>query len=228
VKWTLNQPLPLDEDAIPGPEAKRLRENILQPGLYFLNPREFKVDVLEIGHKQVSLLGTSGGAVMSKGQLASQNAPMQELQQNVLMEQKKKRFDYMKTSGDYCREALRNVVEIDRDTKGIEADTLRIISRAEADAITLVEGKNAKGLPLKATALGTPSAYPLHEFAEQLNPKMKINVIHAEDGTLWTALEKAILGEVGGAAVNPDLAEEEVADKSRPPSGTVDLRKALS
>lgn len=83
-----------------GPGQKGVRKHILQPGLYFLNNREFKVDVLEIGVNQVSLLGDEGGAVITKGQLTSQNAPMQELQQNVLREQKEKRFDYLKKSAD--------------------------------------------------------------------------------------------------------------------------------
>ena len=413
------------DGAFAGPNQKGVREDILQPGLYFLNPREFKVDVLEIGVNQVSLLGKSGGAVITKGQLASQNAPMAELQANVLMEQKRKRFDYMKKSSDLftsrsrsqprkrgpaqaynvaspaeqeqedlerikkeylqgdsmaaiglsqfvnfpsrdgfqirldmtvefellpekiawifrkygdlpavvdkiimpqitsisrnkgseyrakdfivgegrekfqndltqalqktlgskniiihnalirhvevpmqildpiqqasiaieqdltnkerqntakksaelntelslieqrreqvaeetkkikaeiradqekqvatiAAEALRKVAEIDRDTKGIEADTLRIISKAEADAIKLIEGEKAKGLQLKATAFGNPSAYALHEFAEQLNPDVKINIIHAGEGTLWTDLEKTNLGEMGGASI---------------------------
>jgi len=408
-----------------GPNQKGVREDILQPGLYFLNPREFKVDVLEIGVNQVSLLGKSGGAVITKGQLTSQNAPMQELQQNVLMEQNKKRFDYMKKSADLftsrssnqprkrgpqqayqvaspdqqeqadlerikneyllgdsmatiglsqfvnfpsrdgfqirldmtvefellpekiawifrkygdlpavvdkiimpqitsisrnkgseyrakdfivgagrekfqsdltlalqktlgskniiihnalirhvevpmqildpiqqasiaveqdltnkerqntakkqaelntelslieqrreqvaeetkkikaeikadqekqvatiAAEALRNVAEIDQETRKIDADTLRIISKAEADAITLVEGEKAAGLQLKATAFGNPSAFALWEFANKLNPKMKINIIHAGEGTLWTDLEKSNLGEMGGASV---------------------------
>jgi regulator of protease activity HflC (stomatin/prohibitin superfamily) len=75
---------------------KGVRSDVLQPGLYFVNPREFKVDVLEIGVNQVSLLGKGGGAVITKALIASDNEAMSRLQQNVLQEQQEKRADYMR------------------------------------------------------------------------------------------------------------------------------------
>ncbi len=76
---------------------KGVRSDVLQPGLYFVNPREYKVDVLEIGVNQVSLMGKGGGAVITKALLASQNVAMDALQQNVLQEQQEKRADYMRS-----------------------------------------------------------------------------------------------------------------------------------
>jgi len=76
---------------------KGVRSDVLQPGLYYVNPREYKVDVLEIGVNQVSLLGKGGGAVITKGLMASQNTAMNALQQNVLREQQKKRANYMRS-----------------------------------------------------------------------------------------------------------------------------------
>ena len=76
---------------------KGVRRDVLQPGLYFVNPREYKVDVLEIGVNQVSLIGKGGGAVITKTLLASQNAAMDALQQNVLQEQQAKRESYMRS-----------------------------------------------------------------------------------------------------------------------------------
>lgn len=76
---------------------KGVRRDVLQPGLYFVNPREYKVDVLEIGVNQVSLLGKGGGAVITKALMASQNAAMDQLQQNVLQEQQAKRESYMRS-----------------------------------------------------------------------------------------------------------------------------------
>lgn len=76
---------------------KGVRSDVLQPGLYFVNPREYKVDVLEIGVNQVSLVGKGGGAVITKSLQASQNAAMDRLQFNVLQEQQAKREDYMQS-----------------------------------------------------------------------------------------------------------------------------------
>ncbi|HAL93067.1 MAG TPA: hypothetical protein DCM68_08610 [Verrucomicrobia bacterium] len=74
---------------------KGVRSDVLQPGLYFVNPREYKVDVLEIGVNQVSLIGKGGGAVITKSLQVSQNVAMDRLQQNVLQEQQAKREDYI-------------------------------------------------------------------------------------------------------------------------------------
>ena len=80
---------------------KGVRSDVLQPGLYFVNPREYKVDVLEIGVNQVSLLGKGGGAVITKALLASDNVAMNRLQQNVLQEQQAKRADYIQSEAGY-------------------------------------------------------------------------------------------------------------------------------
>ncbi|MFH0909628.1 MAG: SPFH domain-containing protein [bacterium] len=77
------------------PHQKGVRRIILQPGLYYVNPKELKVDILEIGVNQVSLLGKTGGEVITKRQIASQNVAMDELQKSVLQEQKDKRRDYL-------------------------------------------------------------------------------------------------------------------------------------
>lgn len=83
------------EGEFAGTNQKGVREDILQPGLYYINPREFTVNVLEIGVNQVSLLGRLGGQVITKGQIATQNRAMNELQQSLLMDQKEKRADYL-------------------------------------------------------------------------------------------------------------------------------------
>lgn len=74
---------------------KGVRKDILQPGLYFVNPKEYKVDVLEIGVNQVSLLGREGGEVITKNALTAQNRAMERLQSNVLEQQRQSRMDYL-------------------------------------------------------------------------------------------------------------------------------------
>jgi hypothetical protein len=82
------------EGAFAGPGEKGVREDILQPGLYYVNPKAFQVNVLEIGVNQVSLLGREGGAVITKGQLESHNVAMEALADNMLRQQAEKRRDY--------------------------------------------------------------------------------------------------------------------------------------
>ncbi|MGW8193413.1 MAG: hypothetical protein ACWGOX_04035, partial [Desulforhopalus sp.] len=73
---------------------KGVRRDVLQPGLYYVNPKEYKVDVLEIGINQVSLLGQSGGKVVTKARQLGQNEALNDLQSAVLQKQEAKRLDY--------------------------------------------------------------------------------------------------------------------------------------
>jgi len=96
-------------------------------------------------------------------------------------------------------ETLKKAAEIKKLTAAINADKVRVLGQAKASALEKVEGEKANGLQLKTTAFGDPVAYTRWIFADTLNPRMKINIIHAGDGTLWTDLEKTGFAELGGA-----------------------------
>ena len=74
---------------------KGIRQDILQPGLYYVNPNAYKIDVLEIGLNQVSLTGREGGQVLTKNKVEVQNAAMEQLASNVLAKQQERRKDYL-------------------------------------------------------------------------------------------------------------------------------------
>ena len=82
-----------------GPGEKGVFEKILQPGLYYVNPRAYQVDVVEIGMNQVSIVGKSGTVVLTKAQSTSANG-LAELQQNTLSAQNAKRASYMDANAD--------------------------------------------------------------------------------------------------------------------------------
>jgi hypothetical protein len=390
-------------------KQKGILSDVLQPGLYYVNPREFKVDVLEIGVNQVSLLGKGGAAVITKGQIMTQNRAMDELQSKVLLEQKEKRADYLSDSRSMLQqaapppmtardknearaqqpaqgqlgatfvlnqfvefpsrdgfeisldmtvelellpeniawifrsygdlpaavdkiimpqilsisrlkgsaygardfivgegrekfqndltdtlaktlaekkiiihnalirhvnvpmqildpiqqasiaqeqdltnkekqntakkmaelnteisliaqkreqvaqetekikaeikadqqkqvaeigaEALKKVSEIGKQTAGVHAEKITKLGKAEADMVKLVDGERANGYQLRVKAFGDPVAYNMWCFATNLNPTVAVNILHAGPGTLWTDLEKANLGEMGGVAI---------------------------
>ncbi len=77
-----------------GDSQKGVRKDVLQPGLYYVNSKEYKVDVLEIGINQVSLLGQSGSKVVTKARQLGQNRALNALQNNMLEMQEAKRVDY--------------------------------------------------------------------------------------------------------------------------------------
>ncbi len=108
--------------------------------------------------------------------------------------------DQEKTVAEIEAETKRKSAEIATETAHIAADTTRVLGLAKADALKMVEGAKADGFSLKTAAFQDPAAYIYWEMARNLNPEMKVNILHAGEGTLWTDLEKATLGDLGGAA----------------------------
>ena len=90
---------PAPKGQFAGAGEKGVREKILQPGLYYVNPRAYQVDVVEVGMNQVSIVGKSGTVVLTKAQSTSANG-LAELQQNTLSSQIAKRADYMTRNAD--------------------------------------------------------------------------------------------------------------------------------
>ena len=117
---------PAPKGQFAGPGEKGVHEKILQPGLYYVNPRAYQVDVVEVGMNQVSIVGKSGTVVLTKAQSTSANG-LAELQQNTLSAQNAKRADYMSRNAD-----------------------LGIVS--QGDAARLSQSQAASGMPRKVPA----------------------------------------------------------------------------
>lgn len=106
-----------------------------------------------------------------------------------------------KNVAEIAGETLKKVSEIEKSSAEIRAWKVLRLGQANAEVIRKVEGEKAKGLFLKARAFGDPAAFSVWEFANGLSPELTVRIIHAGQGTLWTDLEKATLGELGGAAI---------------------------
>lgn len=107
--------------------------------------------------------------------------------------------DLGKQVAEIQAETLKKAAEIKKLTAAIAADKVRVLGQATATALQKVEGEKANGLKLKTTIFNDPVAYAEWRFADTLNPDMKLNIIHAGDGTLWTDLKNTGFAELGGA-----------------------------
>ena len=96
---------------------------------------------------------------------------------------------------------IKQVADVAKQTAGVQAERTMRLGKAEADAYGLVEGEKAMGAQIKIKAFDDPMAYNLWVLATSLNPQIGINILHAGDGTLWTDLKDAQLGDLGGAEV---------------------------
>ena len=90
---------PAGQGLFAGPGEKGVLEKALQPGLYYVNPRAYQVDVVEIGMNQVSIIGKSGTVVLTKAQNQSAGG-LDELQQLTLQKQVQKRAEYVTQNAD--------------------------------------------------------------------------------------------------------------------------------
>ena len=91
---------PVKPGEFAGPGQQGVMKNVLQPGLYYINPRANQVDVLEIGMNQVSILGRSGSVVLTKSQISNASTALDSLQQNTIQVQQEKRNEYLEKNRD--------------------------------------------------------------------------------------------------------------------------------
>ena len=88
--------------AKPGTFAQRgekgVLAEVLQPGLYYINPRAYQVDLVEVGMNQVSIIGRAGTVVLTKNVASNATSALDELQSTMLKQQQKRREDYVNRS----------------------------------------------------------------------------------------------------------------------------------
>jgi len=107
---------PVKPGEFAGPGEKGVMRDVLQPGLYYINPRAYQVDVLEIGMNQVSILGRSGSVVLTKSQITAASKALESLQQNTIQAQQEKRNAYLEKNRDrgfLSQQALSEVQQTD-------------------------------------------------------------------------------------------------------------------
>jgi len=137
-------------------------------------------------------LNTELSLIQQKGQEVAQQT--EKIKAVIRAEQEKQ-------VAEIHAETLKRTSEIEKRTAEIRAEKTRTLGKAQADVKEWVEGERANGLKMQTDAFGDSSAFALWEFSTRLNPEIRVNLIHAGEGTLWTDLEKATLGELGGAAI---------------------------
>lgn len=92
------QPAAVGEFAATGQQG--VMRDVLQPGLYYINPRAHQVDVLEIGMNQVSIIGRSGSVVLTKGDISSASGALDSLRESTIQQQRVKREEYIERNVD--------------------------------------------------------------------------------------------------------------------------------
>lgn len=71
---------------------KGVLKDILQPGLYYINPRAYQVNVIEIGMNQVSMSGHGGSVIELKNKIESAGGALDAMQARTLHSQREQRI----------------------------------------------------------------------------------------------------------------------------------------
>lgn len=140
-----------------------------------------------------------------QAQLNTELGLIEQKREQVIQETEKLKAeikaDQEKQVAEIRAEAGKTVAEIEKSTAAVRAEKVRKLGEAEAKVIELVEGEKAGGQLMKAQAFGDPTAFSLWQFAETLSDDLSVTILHTGPGTLWTDLEKAKAGELGGAKI---------------------------
>ena len=135
-----------------------------------------------------------------KAELNTELTLIDQRRQQVAQETKKIKAeinaDREKQVAEITAEATRLVAQIEKETAAVYAEKIRKLGKAEADAVKMIEGEKAKGVWLKAEVFDNPLSFSMWEFANKLNRNVTVNILHAGEGTLWTDLQKARMGDL--------------------------------
>lgn len=151
---------PAQQGLFAGPGEKGVMEKSLQPGLYYINPRAYQVDVVEIGMNQVSIIGKSGTVVLTKAQNQSAGG-LDELQQLTLQKQNMKRAEYVTQNADLGivdDSAARNFSQAMSSLGGS-------LSRASSASKSKVRTRRSNAPMLEETPVAECAAAPEHKAA---------------------------------------------------------------
>lgn len=195
------------EGEFAGEGQKGVRRDVLQPGLYFINPREFKVDLMEVGMNQVSLLGKEGGAVITKNVAnlisSDRDDAVQQMAINALTKQQAAREEYASQSAS---------ISMDSSYSKSEGGLGSILSRSRKRS---AEWKDKAQAAAPAERPGRPdgsASFVVNQFVEfpsrdgfeisldmtvefELLPS-KISDIFRRYGDLPAMVEKAIMPQI--------------------------------
>jgi len=113
---------------------KGVLRDILQPGLYYINPRAYQVNVIEIGMNQVTMTGGSDSVIAVKNRIEAASDTLNEISANTLNTQLQARSTAARSAVD--GKAVNNRVMLKK--KAPAASARRVMGATASAAATTV------------------------------------------------------------------------------------------
>ena len=130
---------------------------------------------------------------MVRADLETAKAGIAVSREQITAETRKKvaeiRADAVKQSEEIKAQRDLEVAQIERKIAELEAETTRVLGRAEAEVEELKNQAEADGKRMMIAAFGSGQAYNLYTFAQGFAPD-SIRLIFAGEGTFWTDLSR--------------------------------------
>jgi hypothetical protein len=82
------------------------------------------------------------------------------------------------------------VADLARQTAALRADVQRKLGSAQAKVVEMKGKADGDGYALQVKAAGSPADYMDYQFAKELPARIKLALIYAGPGTLWTDLQR--------------------------------------
>ena len=144
------------------PGEKGVLQDILQPGLYYINPRAYQVNVIEIGMNQVTMTGGSGSVIEMKNRIESASSTLSEISANTLNSQLMQRANMLKGSAPQTAKAPARLYKQRSDSRAY-SNRARTVNRS----VDRVQAARAAGTAAPTTLPQTPDmVYSVGGFVE--------------------------------------------------------------
>ena len=129
-------------------------KDVLQPGLYYINPVAHRVNIFEIGMNQVTMSGSGGtSAVVGRNRVASTNTALNDLEEKALSLQNATRVQSQSASQQFSSSLLRVKKPAPADkSKRYNGRSLRLREKALPAPARVANAPGRDGVPLPAAS----------------------------------------------------------------------------
>ena len=146
--------------------TKGVLRDVLQPGLYYINPRAYQINVIEIGMNQVSMTGKEGSVIEMKNSVKAASSALTDLSSNILNRQLQQRMNMAPQNAQQVKTANRAMQMAQRRYQPRNAGRVKYKSaapvvKAEACADAAMPGSGAK-----RSRGGSAPGYSISNFVE--------------------------------------------------------------
>ncbi|MBE6372313.1 MAG: hypothetical protein E7055_09610, partial [Lentisphaerae bacterium] len=142
--------------------TKGVLKDVLQPGLYYINPRAYQVNVIEIGMNQVSMTGKEGSVIEMKNSVKAASSALTSLSSNILNQQLQRRMNMSPQNSQQVRTANRAMRQAQRSYRPRNAGRVAYSKAAPAIAADAAYPSPAP----KAKGASSSPGYSISNFVE--------------------------------------------------------------